>query len=90
MPDNEITEYLLTTEDNPYDPFTQFREWFIYDIAHGYNTCGVLAHFAHTSDHLSDADNIEVTNNAIEDILKLHEYQIYKRVKRKELAKSQT
>ncbi|MBO5318990.1 MAG: hypothetical protein J6B01_04785 [Ruminococcus sp.] len=38
----ERTEVMITTVDNPYDYFTQFKEWYMYDMEKGYNTCGYL------------------------------------------------
>lgn len=45
----EKETYLLTTEDNPYSPFTQWSEWLLYDQNQGYNTCERLASVAKTS-----------------------------------------
>lgn len=38
-----MEDSMLTTIDNPYDPFTQFNEWNTYDIEKGYNTNGLIA-----------------------------------------------
>ncbi len=46
-------EYMLTTEDNPYNPFTNFDEWYAFDTQKGYNTCGYLARVSFTSSELS-------------------------------------
>ena len=40
----------LTTFDNPYNPFEQFSDWFLFDVEKGYNTCAYLDRIAHTSD----------------------------------------
>lgn len=32
----------LTTFDNPYNPFEQFSDWFLFDVEKGYNTCAYL------------------------------------------------
>lgn len=60
----------LTTRDNPYDPFEQFDSWFAFDVSHGYNSCGLLARIAKTSDQLSDRENEQEIEEAIDWILK--------------------
>jgi len=55
----------ITTIDNPYDPFTQFDEWYAYDEISGYHSCSLLARFANTSIDL----NAEETNTLIEDAI---------------------
>lgn len=72
----------LTTEDNPYDPFDEFEEWFKFDVSQGYYTCAYLARVTTTSTDLTEADQLEATNEAIEEILKLNltgNYQVVER-----------
>lgn len=39
MDSNEqMSDFLLTTNDNPWNPFTNFDEWIRYDCDCGYNT----------------------------------------------------
>lgn len=59
----------LTTTDNPFDPFTQFDSWYKFDMEKGYNTSGLLARFARTSDESSDFDNAQAIEEAIDTIL---------------------
>ena len=74
----------LTTTDNPYDPFTQFDEWYQFDTTNSYNTCGYIARIARTSDELSAEDyNLEV-ERAINEIMKYDPLNIYIKVKPKE------
>ena len=47
---SEVKELMLSTSDNPYNPFTQFREWYAFDIANGYNTCSYLARVCELSE----------------------------------------
>ena len=35
--------YRLTTLDNPYNPFTEWDQWFFFDMSKGYNTCERIA-----------------------------------------------
>lgn len=54
-------EIMITTEDNPFDPFSQWDEWYFYDLSQGYNSCERLARLAKTSSQLSDTiNNLEV------------------------------
>ena len=71
----------LTTIDNPYDPFEQFDEWFLFDVEKGYNSCAYLARVARTSDQLSDEENEVETERAIDEIIKYDFANIYKKVK---------
>ena len=75
-------EYRLTTIDNPYDPFKDFNKWFLYDVEKGYNTCGYLARITKTSPELSDEENNEEIERAIDEIIKYDFMNIYKKVKR--------
>lgn len=82
-----VEEYRLTTIDNPYDPFEDFKKWFLYDVEKGYNTCGYLARITRTSPELSDEENAEEINRAIDEIIKNDFMNIYKRVKRPSVKK---
>lgn len=75
-------EVMLTTVDNPWNPFTNFDEWYAYDISHGHRSCALLARFARTSNELSDADNLIAINLAIDEILKFDFEKKFKRVYR--------
>lgn len=73
---------MLTTVDNPYDPFEQFDEWFLYDVEKGYNTCGYLSRIARTSDAMTDEENNAEIERAIDEIVKYDFRNIYKKVKK--------
>lgn len=77
-----MNDVALTTIDNPYDPFTQFDEWYSFDTGKGYNTCGYLARIARTSEDLSDFDNDLETRRAIDEIVSMNILGIYRKVER--------
>jgi hypothetical protein len=60
---------MLTTIDNPYDPFTQYDDWYAYDLAAGYNSCGLLARIANTSYEISEAQLEQALVDAIDEIV---------------------
>lgn len=74
----------LTTIDNPYNPFTHWNEWFLFDITKGHNTCEYLGRIARTSDQLSQEENDLETERAIDEIIKLDFMNKYKKVYEKE------
>ena len=71
----------ITTVDNPYDPVDQFKEWYMYDALAGYQTCGYLDRIARTSDQLSDEENVEEIERAIDEIIAYNPL-IYKKIVR--------
>ena len=76
-------EFMLTTIDNPFDPFEEFTSWFLFDVEKGYNTCSRLARIANISDELSEKEVDEEIERAINEIIKYDFMNIYKKVKRK-------
>ncbi len=71
---------MLTTIDNPYNPFDNFQSWFLFDCEKGYNSCAYLARIARTSDAFSDAENSLEIERAIDEIVKFDFQNIYKKV----------
>lgn len=82
MDTNDYKECRLTTNDNPYNPFTQFNEWFLYDVEQGYNTCGYLARIAQFTDDMTDRERDIEKDRAMNKILKNDFLNIYKKVQR--------
>jgi len=74
--------YMLSTVDNPYSPFDQFDQWFIFDVEHGYNSCGYLARIAPSSNQFTDEENKMFTEDAIDQIIKYDFMNVYRKVKR--------
>lgn len=64
-----MTLHMLTTVDNPYNPFKNYGAWFAFDLKAGYNTPGLLARITKTSYDLSDADQDQAIEDAIEEIV---------------------
>lgn len=64
-----MDKYRLSTEDNPFNPFTQWDQWYFYDMSKGYNTCERIARLAKTSGQLPDKINREQTEEAIDELL---------------------
>lgn len=74
------TEIMLTTFDNPYDPFDDFVQWFMFDIEKGYYTCSRLARIAKFSEDFSVEEDKRETERAIDEIIDNDFLNIYKKV----------
>lgn len=91
MPNTETTvdarKFMLTTKDNPFNPFTQYDLWYAFDTSRRfipelngvYATCcsAYQARIAVTSDDLTDEENNEIIDEAIEEIIRLDPFGIY-------------
>ena len=75
---------MLTTFDNPYNPFEQFTSWFLFDVEKGYNSCAYLGRIARTSDQLSEEENNLEVERAIDEIIKYDFRNMYKKVTRQD------
>lgn len=69
--------HMLTTIDNPFDPFTQFNSWYAFDTQYGYNTSAYLARIVRSSDELSDPDQDVAMEQAIDEIVRLNIRGVY-------------
>ena len=63
------TEVMLTTFDNPYDPFDDFIQWFMFDIEQGYYTCSKLSRIARSAEDFSTVEDKIETERAIDEII---------------------
>ena len=77
-------ECTLTTFDNPFDPFEQFDQWFLFDVEKGYNSSSRLARIAKIYDEMTEKEVNEEIERAIDEIIYYDFMNIYKKVYRKE------
>lgn len=71
---------MLTTVDNPFDPFTQFDEWYAWDEASGYHTTAFLARVVITSDELSEYDQRLAYEQGVDEIIRENVSGMHQRV----------
>lgn len=76
-----MSKVALTTFDNPYNPFTEFDSWFLFDVEKGYNSCDYLGRIAKTSDSLTEKEYDLEVERAIDEIIMNDFMNIYKKVK---------
>ena len=75
-------EVMLTTFDNPYDPFDNFVEWHRFDKDMHHDTCEKIARIARSSEGLSTIEDKRETERAIDEIIEYDFRNIYKKLVR--------
>jgi hypothetical protein len=71
---------MLSTIDNPWNPFTHYDEWFAFDTQKGYHSSAFLARVVHTSHDISEADQDLAIEEAIDEIVRMNVLGIYIKV----------
>lgn len=72
--------WMITTEDNPYDPTSDFRGWYLWDEAQGYHTSAYLARIVAVAEEFPEAVQDAQVETAIDEIIEMHDGEIYKKV----------
>ena len=76
-----MTETMLTTIDNPFNPFEQFVDWYLFDCQMGYNTYSRIARLMPADDEsLSSIEKDRIEDNIIDRMIQHDPLGIYTRV----------
>ena len=70
-------EIMLTTFDNPYNPFVDFSSWYMFDCENDHNTCGRLARLIDVNNEMTQKEVDEEQNRVIDFMLKYDFEGIY-------------
>jgi hypothetical protein len=71
---------MITTQDNPYDPRTDYPAWHTWDTSNGYNTSAYLARVLAETDDFPLEYNDRIVEQAIDEIIEIHNGEIYKKL----------
>ena len=72
---------MLSTIDNPFNPFENFDSWFSFDVEKGYNSCAYLARITKMSDEFTEEEEAEEIERAIDEIIQYDFMNLYIKVK---------
>ena len=70
----------LSTKDNPFNPITQFDDWYRFDMDKGYSSCSYLARITNSSESNNEASNVDDVESAIDEIIKYDPFDHYIKV----------
>ena len=75
-----MTETMLTTIDNPFNPFEQFVDWYMFDCQKGYNTYSRIARLMPDDDSLSSIEKDRIEDNIMDRMIQHDPLGIYTKV----------
>ena len=75
-------EVMLTTIDNPFNPFDDFDNWLMFDREKDHKCCELLARNANISDEMSQFEIDEEVERALDESIKHDPLDIYQKVTR--------
>lgn len=75
-----LEQFMLTTFDNPFNPFENFRDWFVFDIEKGYKCCEIVDRISNVTNEMSSTEKILAQNDAIERFIAVDPLNIYTKV----------
>lgn len=87
MVNEDNNSFMLTTIDNPYNPFTNFKEWYQFDTYKGYNTLGYQARMLSIDASMTDDQIEEGIQQVIDRILEIDPTNLYIKVTKESLIK---
>lgn len=70
--DTGTEQLMLTTSDNPYNPFTEWEKWYNFDTTRGYCTSAYLARVTKLSDEMSELEENLELQRAMKEIFRLN------------------
>lgn len=73
---------MLTTVDNPFDPFDDYKSWLSFDKEHNYNSSERLMRIANLTDDMTMIEEEKEIERAIDEIIRYDILNIYQKVER--------
>lgn len=73
-------QFALSTVDNPFNPFQDFKAWLQFDNEKGYNSSGKMMRVAKITDEMSDYEETLEIERAIDAIIKVDATNTYIKV----------
>lgn len=76
----QANSFMLTTIDNPFNPFEDFDSWFLFDVEKGYYSCSLLARITNNANDLTELEEKKDIERAIDEIVKYDPTNMYTKI----------
>lgn len=81
--DQDLKAVFVTTNDNPFDYFTDFDNWFRFDLMKGYKTCERISRLCGNTSELSPFVERQAIEDACDTLLKYDFFGIWRKIREK-------
>ena len=78
-----MTCCMLSTIDNPFNPFEDYNSWLMFDKEKGYDSAERLMRIAKLTDDMTQKEENEEIERAIDEIIKYDILNVYIKVSKK-------
>ena len=78
--------FMLTTIDNPFDPFNDFKNWYMFDCEKGHNTSARLARIVNIDSEMTQKEVDDEMDRAMDLIVKFDLEDKFIKVEEKQTA----
>ena len=75
-------QFMLTTIDNPFNPFDDYKSWLSFDNSHNYFCAERLMRIAQLTDEMTSIEEEAEKERAIDEIIKYDFLHIYQKVEK--------
>ena len=76
----QANSFMLTTIDNPFNPFEDFDSWFLFDVEKGDYSCSLLARITNNANDLTELEEKKDIERAIDEIIKYDPTNMYTKI----------
>lgn len=73
-------QFMLTTIDNPFNPFEDYKSWLSFDKEKGYDSAERVMRIADIQEGMTDVEENKEIERAIDEIIKYDILNIYQKV----------
>ena len=80
-------QYMLTTLDNPFNPFVDFSSWYMFDCEKEHNTSSRLARIANLNSEMTQKEIDEEMDRAMNLIVKFDFEDLYVKATKEQIEK---
>lgn len=77
---DDYRNFSITTIDNPFNPFVDFDNWFLFDVEKNYYTLSKLARLSKVTDSMSSKEEAKEVERAIERLIEIDPLDLYVKV----------